>query len=360
MALNKALLPNTILEARDFAIKSNPEDTKGFHGCRINMDRSSEAQGVVYHNWEVNALGADGIRSWKGCYVETKTIPSCGNIQPPVGVDNTKRKWLQIKVKFHVHHNNTYRKMIIDKNGCKHEEIQRLGEAIEYLCEAFVWHVNKLLADGSIYMEGAKIITQLITKVPIKQSDGKTKVEILKDPMYRVEIPFNIKNNAVDITSAPTIPIFTTAKAIPGKSGLAKFPLLTYSEIVKENNKDVVKEISLAYNNIYKLLKYGTKFTGIINMSSMNISSQGISLPMKFTDKLYVEPSKGGKVTAEDTYGDEDVDDMDASHKNVEGEGNEFLNQGASEPNPSPAKAPEIKPNNTEGELSDDMNNLNL
>lgn len=266
----------------------------GNDAFRIKVLSARSTKRVTYLPFEV-LVNMNGKWSWYPLNLRFMNLPTRGKIPAP-----DDREYTSIKLVFRMG-NSTYKRKV----GNNYKE-ENFGKAIQIIYDAFIFHVKKGLENNTVRPKSGKdtIYSIIQTQRNGKDSESENKVT-LDDPIIRAEIPFNQDkdNKKADPTTVRHEVYDAEKRLSPDEAKKAmekgKYPF----EVAKYEGNDI------DYNNVQEFIRSGSMCSGVVNMDSVSLSQQGISLPCR-TSVLIVKQSKGYKPLPDETFTTDDFDDI--------------------------------------------------
>jgi len=304
------VFPNEILEAIEYAKKSNPKDLRGADAIKIDTDKARKAGKTSWIDTYINIL-RDGTRQWKLIKVIVIRLPTKANIPSPE--DRKKRKdegGDRIQLQFR--DKDSYKMKRPDGT----EEMQRYGEAM--LALHYAWRIKamQLLKEKKFKGVASTLRRGVLqthrgpaseNKSDKKSTYASTKEEIPPENILIEEDDADPCHDSDKIAFGPGDRIIRVQIEFMKEGGkdeektvaeeaLPKIPILDATKPLK--NKQLYEEARtrdgelINYSNIHDWLRCDSQVTGVIDMSSTCLSNMGISISNKFTH-LIVRASKG-------------------------------------------------------------------
>jgi hypothetical protein len=282
--MSEFVYPSEVFAAIAEAKRRNPKDELGMAALEFKIDVLRQAKnGVRYFSVNILKRTSNG---WEYVPLIVKLMNTCtvANIQP---VGSEKKKFAAVSLTF----KRSSAKFVRTVAGQPIDECY--GDAIVAIYDIFEAAMKRFKKTTKIHLAN-KIIRSAVQK-SYKDSKTETLMPINpEDYLIRVELPFNYtgEGNSRYIKSdePPKCDIYDVTRKEPKpKPGDLPFAKNTY--------KNGLKTESLRYNNIHEFIKCGSSLSGLNDMSSGCLSSQGISLPSKIT-LLMVKPSQGRRPEA--------------------------------------------------------------
>lgn len=292
--------PSQVFEAIRYAQEKYPDDKHGDKAFQLNLKNIRPGNNNTrYLNFEI--LKKKSNNNWEYVPLNLKfmKLNTISRILPP---DHEKRKYPGVQLQFDSNSSFESKKIINEKEVIIVEEYGRAKIAI---AEAFKRIVESELKAKRLFVANPKISIPVQFDRVVDSVTGQR--EPLEKPILRMEIKFeesskeviidpknkknasNKNDKIIDPNARPKCTIYDANKKIDKndpdyREGELNFAPLKYDKDGKVEN--------ITYKNIGEVILIGSTVSGIDSMSSVVISTMGISLPSK-ASLLVVSPSRG-------------------------------------------------------------------
>lgn len=328
----ETITPSQIIEAIRYAKKTNPEDKFGDGAFKINHETKRPGkQGVKYMPFEVLKKRPNGKWEFIPLEIEFMNLVTKSRILPP---NSDKRKFPGVQLQFAG--SSKYFNPKKDQNGNVIYVEEPYGTAKILATKAYNRKMIALLKDKKkpIKNSSSKISLPIqFERNNAADTDNKLKLD---DPIIRVTVPFKNpkgnesedkinKNKPREIMpdDIPRCDIYDATKKIDKAD--PKYKPNDFNFELATVEKDGVK-FSITYENIGEFILPGSSVSGIDSMSTISLSSMGISLASK-TTLLIVKPSKGYKPLPNKIFNSLQIDTFDKAETSYVDEYNEDENK---------------------------------
>lgn len=265
--------PSEVFEAIAYAKSIDPQDINGDKAFQINVKKQRMAkQDTCYMDFKIlkKHVSRDSSTEWKFVPLMLKVIniPTTAHIRPK----ESKNNFPSVRVQF-TEVTSFVRQT--QQNGATIDVQENFGQAIVSIYAAFKRLVTVALANNSIIHDKTDI--KSIIQTHFRTEDWKTsrKKDRCAEAIIRIELPFegetvnNVKMIKQD--ALPKCDIYDATKRMKNAPhNMIPFEHATWNK----------KPIN--YTTINDFMPCGSLCSGTVDMNSVCLSSQGISLPSKF------------------------------------------------------------------------------
>jgi hypothetical protein len=302
----ETIYPTDIFRARDQAIARNPKDKNGFGAFRIvGKGSKTKNQATTFYPFEVCIDG-----KWKRVSLKFINLTHVGKIAPLE--ERAKSKVQDIALLFKADY--SYKRMVTettpdgkpilgaDGKPKKNEITEEYGKAKDFICTAFMKHVEKHQQKGEMFSASKKITPNVkhwrednsggkITKVPIEPANINVGIKFAGQNVSDSDK----KNKA---TKFKTLILDANRPKDVIKKGDWPFEVAKARFTVKKDDgstEELAEDI--CNGNIHHFLRGGSLITGFDDMSAVCDSAQQVSLPSQL-EVAIVKPGASTKHTA--------------------------------------------------------------
>jgi hypothetical protein len=268
----ETVFPSEVFEAIKYAKSIDNTDIHGDGAFNINTDRIREAkQNTRYLQFKIlkKRIARDGSSKWEFIPLALKVmnIATRSHIKPKESKTNFPGVRLQFSRTTKSVRQTKQNDAIIDID-------EDYGLAIIAIYAAFSRMMKKIIDSRTIYHDKTEIKSIIQSQYKVDTKTGKKAP--CAEEIIRVEVPFESESQAnikvIKPDALPMCEIFDASKRNAQKSaGACPFEHATWED----------KPIN--YTTINEFINPGSLCSGTNTMDSVCLSSQGISLPCKFT-----------------------------------------------------------------------------
>lgn len=328
--------PSEVFEAIEYAKSIDPQDIHGDKAFQINVKKQRMAkQDTCYMDFKIlkKHVSRDGSVEWKFIPLMLKVIniPTTAHIRPK----ESKNNFPGVRVQF-TEITSFVRQT--QQNGATIDVQENFGQAIISIYAAFKRLASAALQDGSIIHEKTDI--KSIIQTHFRTEDWKTsrKKDKCVEAIIRIELPFEGETvNNVKIIKQDALPkcnIYDATKRMKNAPrNMIPFEHATWNK----------KPIN--YTTINDFIPCGSLCSGTIDMNSVCLSAQGVSLPSKFNAIIVKRVANSRKSDLAKTFSSDEFSQIagpDEVSQEDDQENNEHDGTGSDDPPSDEKKIDEV------------------